>query len=110
MPGEGELVYVAGPPDDLLRAVLADRPLKHGDPVFVELPYGTFKYRVTRHRDRCRHDGLGVCSSRGREVLALQACHPRFFATQRYIAYAEPVPDHAARLDARRRRTRPRQP
>jgi hypothetical protein len=24
-------------------------------------------------------------------VLALQACHPRFFATHRYIAYAVPV-------------------
>ena len=27
----------------------------------------------------------------GHEQLALQACHPRFFATQRYIAYAKAV-------------------
>ena len=25
------------------------------------------------------------------EVLALQACHPRFFASHRYIVYARPV-------------------
>jgi hypothetical protein len=24
-------------------------------------------------------------------VLALQACHPRFFASHRYIVYARPV-------------------
>jgi len=29
--------------------------------------------------------------SHGREVLALQACHPRFFATHRYIVYAVPA-------------------
>ena len=26
-----------------------------------------------------------------KEVLALQACHPRFFASHRWIAYATPV-------------------
>ena len=29
--------------------------------------------------------------SRGFEQLALQACHPRFFASERYIVYARPV-------------------
>ena len=29
--------------------------------------------------------------SRGYEQVALQACHPRFFATHRYIVYARPV-------------------
>jgi hypothetical protein len=24
-------------------------------------------------------------------LLALQACHPRFFATHRYIVYARPI-------------------
>ena len=32
-----------------------------------------------------------VLDSRGIEQLALQACHPRFFASHRYIAYAKPV-------------------
>jgi sortase (surface protein transpeptidase) len=31
---------------------------------------------------------LAVLHSHGREVVALQACHPRFFATHRYIVDA----------------------
>ena len=34
---------------------------------------------------------LAVLRSHGHEVVALQACHPRFFASQRYIAYARLV-------------------
>jgi hypothetical protein len=34
---------------------------------------------------------LRVLRSRGREVLALQACHPRFFASHRFLVYARPV-------------------
>jgi LPXTG-site transpeptidase (sortase) family protein len=54
------------------------------------MPYATFVYRVTGHVVVGAHD-LAVLQSRGREVLALQACHPRFFATHRYIVWAEPV-------------------
>ena len=31
---------------------------------------------------------LAVLHSHGREIVELQACHPRFFASQRYIVYA----------------------
>jgi LPXTG-site transpeptidase (sortase) family protein len=47
-------------------------------------------YRVTRHRIVDDND-LSVLDSRGREELVLQACHPRFFASQRYLVYARPV-------------------
>ena len=36
-------------------------------------------------------DDLAVLRSHHKELLALQACHPRFFATHRYIAYAKLV-------------------
>jgi sortase (surface protein transpeptidase) len=36
------------------------------------------------------HD-LSVLASHNREQVALQACHPRFFATHRYIVWAKPV-------------------
>jgi sortase (surface protein transpeptidase) len=36
-------------------------------------------------------DAIERLRSRGREELALQACHPRFSAKQRYIVYARPV-------------------
>jgi len=33
-------------------------------------------------------DDVAVLRDTGREVLRLQACHPRFFATHRYIVDA----------------------
>ncbi len=90
MPGEGELVYVAG------HRTTYGAPFSHidriakGDAVFVELPYGTIKYVVTGHRI-VPATKVSELQSRGFEQLALQACHPRFFATERYIVYAKPV-------------------
>jgi len=90
MPGEGELVYVAGhrttygaPFSDIDR-------LETGDTISVALPYGSVEYRVTSHRIVDDND-LSVLASRDREELVLQACHPRFFASQRYLVYARPV-------------------
>ena len=90
MPGEGELVYVAGHRTTYSAPFSRIETLRRGDQVRLELPYGTFLYRITRHVI-VEADALEVLKSDGREVIALQACHPRFFATHRYIAYAEPV-------------------
>lgn len=90
MPGEGELVYVAGhrttygaPFSDIDR-------IETGDTISLDLPYGSVEYRVTGHRIVDDND-LSVLESRDREELVLQACHPRFFASQRYLVYASPV-------------------
>jgi sortase A len=90
MPGEGQLVYIAGHRTTYSAPFSRIDDLRRGDPVTVELPYGTFEYRITGHVI-VEATALRVLRSRGREVLALQACHPRFFASHRYIAYAEPV-------------------
>ena len=90
LPGEGELVYVAGHRTTYLAPFARIDRLQPGDLVRLEMPYATFLYRVRRHVIVPASD-VGRLRSRGREVLALQACHPRFFATQRYIVYAEPV-------------------
>ena len=90
MPGEGELVYVAGHRTTYGAPFSRIDRLQKGDRVFVELPYGTFEYRISGHRIVAATE-LSVLKSRGTELLALQACHPRFFASQRYIAYAKPV-------------------
>ena len=90
MPGQGELVYIAGHRTTYGAPFSRIDDLRKGDRVFLELPYGTFEYAITGHRIVAA-DELSVLQSKGREELALQACHPRFFATQRYIAYAEPV-------------------
>lgn len=56
----------------------------------VELPYATFDYAVTGRRIVAA-SFVQALESRGREELALQACWPRFFASQRIIVYAKPV-------------------
>jgi LPXTG-site transpeptidase (sortase) family protein len=54
------------------------------------MPYATFSYRATRHRV-VRATDLSVLRSPRHEQLELQACHPRFFASHRYIVYAKLV-------------------
>jgi sortase A len=90
MPGEGELVYVAGHRTTYGAPFSRIDKLRKGDRVFVELPYGTLEYAITGHRIVASNE-TSVLKSKGYEQLALQACHPRFFASHRYIAYAKPI-------------------
>jgi sortase A len=87
MPGEGQLVYIAGHRTTYLAPFAHIERMKAGDPISIEVPYGTFHYRVFRHLI-VGADDLAVLHSRGREIVELQACHPRFFATRRYLVYA----------------------
>jgi sortase A len=87
MPGENRLVYIAGHRTTYLAPFSHIDRLRSGDRVTIEVPYGTFIYAVTRHRIVKATD-LSVLRSPKHEVVELQACHPRFFASHRYIAYA----------------------
>jgi sortase A len=87
MPGENRLVYIAGHRTTYLAPFSHIDRLKVGDRVTIEVPYATFIYSVTHHRVVAATD-LSVLRSPGHEILELQACHPRFFASHRYIAYA----------------------
>ena len=90
LPGQGELIYVAGHRTTYGAPFARIDSLRPGDKVVFEVPYGRFEYRVTGHRI-VDATAVGVLRSRGREEIALQACHPRFFASQRYIVYARPI-------------------
>jgi sortase A len=90
MPGEGRLVYVAGHRTTYSAPFSHIERLRPGDPIEVRVPYGTFRYEVTGHKIVDDND-LSVLRSPRRELLRLQACHPRFFATQRYIVSARLV-------------------
>jgi sortase A len=90
LPGEGELIYIAGHRTTYGAPFARIDALRPGDSVVLRVPYGAFRYRVTGHRIVAATD-VGVLRSRHREVLALQACHPRFFASHRYIVYATPI-------------------
>jgi sortase A len=87
MPGEGQLIYIAGHRTTYLAPFAHIERIRDGDRVSLEVPYATFRYRVYAHRI-VGADDLSVLRSHGREVVELQACHPRFFASHRYIVYA----------------------
>jgi sortase A len=87
MPGENRLVYIAGHRTTFLAPFSHIERLHRGDRVTLEVPYGTFEYRITRHRIVAANN-LSVLRSPAHEQLELQACHPRFFASHRYVAYA----------------------
>ena len=90
MPGERELVYVAGHRTTYGAPFSDIDQLSPGEAIVLELPYGTVEYRVTKQRIVDDND-LAVLESHGREELVLQACHPRFFSSQRLLVYARPV-------------------
>ena len=90
LPGMGRTVAVAGHRTTYLAPFSHIDALRRGDTITLQLPYGTFVYRVSGHVIVGSGD-LSVLRPRDHEVLALQACNPRFFATQRYIVYALPV-------------------
>jgi sortase A len=90
LPGEGRLVYVAGHRTTYLAPFAYIDDIRVGDFVTMEVPYGTFTYRVTRHYV-VTENAVEVLRDHGREILRLQACHPRFFASHRYLVDARLV-------------------
>jgi sortase A len=90
LPGEGHLIYVAGHRTTYLAPFAAIDKIRVGDYIRFELPYGTFTYRATRHYI-VESSAVEVLRDTGTEILRLQACHPRFFATHRYLVDAKLV-------------------
>lgn len=90
MPGQNRLVYIAGHRTTFLAPFAHIDAIRPGDLIRLEMPYGTFVYRAFRHVI-VPADDLAVLKSPPHELLALQACNPRFFATQRYIVYSHLV-------------------
>src|SRR5205823_12355766 len=70
MPGEGQLIYIAGHRTTYLAPFAHIDSMRRGDLVTLEVPYGAFLYRVFRHRI-VKSDNLSVLHSHGREVVAL---------------------------------------
>ena len=90
LPGGGHLIYVAGHRTTYLAPFAYINNIRVGDYIRFEVPYGTFIYRVTKHYV-VADDAVRVLQDHGTEILRLQACHPRFFATHRYIVDAKLV-------------------
>lgn len=85
-PGQNRLVYIAGHRTTYAAPFSKIESLRRGDVISVELPYATFTYTVTGSRVVGAND-VSVLKSKRYEQIALQACHPRFFASHRWITY-----------------------
>jgi sortase A len=90
MPGQNRLVYIAGHRTTYLAPFSHIDAIRPGDAITLQMPYATFTYRAYTHRVVGASD-MSVLRSPSHELLELQACHPRFFATHRYIVYARLV-------------------
>jgi sortase A len=87
-PGQERLVYIAGHRTTYAAPFSHIDRLARGDEIRIEMPYGTFEYRVTGRRVVSSRD-VSVLKTKQFEQVALQACHPRFFASHRLIVYAK---------------------
>jgi sortase A len=90
LPAQGRLIYIAGHRTTYLAPFAHINDIRNGDYMTLEVPYGTFEYRAFRHYV-VPSDDVALLENTGREILRLQACHPRFFATNRYIVDARLV-------------------
>lgn len=90
MPGENRLVYIAGHRTTYLAPFAHIDAIRTGDSIRLELPYATFVYRATAH-EIVPANALSRLRSPPHELLRLQACHPRFFASHRYLVDARLV-------------------
>ncbi len=90
LPGQARLVYIAGHRTTYGAPFAHIDRLRRGDRIELDMPYGTYVYRVTSWVIVPATD-LSRLRTHGYEEIALQACHPRFSARERYIVYGRPV-------------------
>ncbi|SEH15653.1 Sortase family protein [Thermoleophilum album] len=90
LPGRGRTVAIAG------HRTTHGAPFRHldslrrGQRVIVDMPYGTFVYRVQRTQI-VDPDAFWILRNVGYERLVLSACHPLYSAAQRIVVFARLV-------------------
>jgi sortase A len=71
--------------------------LHPGDPVVLEMPYGSFTYRVQESRV-VAPSAVWVTRNAGYPRLVLSACHPLYSASKRIVVFARlatPIEDES---------------
>jgi sortase A len=87
LPGMGEVTAIAGHRTTFGAPFRHIDELEPGDLVTLELPYGTFRYRVFAH-EIVDDEDWSIIRPRGFDMLVLSACHPLYSASQRWIVFA----------------------
>ncbi|MGH7271249.1 MAG: class E sortase [Polyangiaceae bacterium] len=87
LPGDGGVVAVAGHRTTYLHPFRHINSLVPGDNVYLEMPYGTFRYEVYFHKVVTPND-WSILRPRPFEKLVLTACHPLYSASHRWVTFA----------------------
>ena len=87
LPGAGGVVALAGHRTTYLHPFRYIDHLRPGDKIYLELPYGTFRYTVYLHKVVASSD-WSILRARPFEKLVLSACHPLYSATHRWVVFA----------------------
>jgi sortase A len=86
-PGMGGVVAIAGHRTTFLHPFRHIDDLRPGDNLYLEMPYGTFRYTVFTHRIVAADDWT-ILRHRRFEQLVLTACHPLYSASHRWVVFA----------------------
>ena len=87
LPGAEGVVAVAGHRTTFLHPFRHIDSLVPGDNVYLEMPYGTFRYEVYFHKVVTPND-WSILRPRPFEKLVLTACHPLYSASHRWVSFA----------------------
>jgi sortase A len=87
-PGLGRTTGIAGHRTTFAAPFRNIDSVRVGDSIVVEMPYGTFTYRVLRHKIVDNGD-WSIMKKVGFDELVLSACHPLYSAEQRYVLFAQ---------------------
>jgi len=87
VPGLGRTTAIAGHRTTFGAPFRKINRLREGDTIVLELPYGTFRYRVLSHKVVKSRD-WSIIRERGFDQVVLSACHPLYSASHRWVVFA----------------------
>ena len=87
LPGMGTVIAIAGHRTTFLHPFRHIDELRPGDKIYLEMPYGTFRYSVYFQRVVVPTD-WSILRPRPYEKLVLTACHPLYSASHRLAVFA----------------------
>jgi sortase A len=95
MPGRGGTVAIAGHRTTHLMPFRHLDKLRPGNNVYLQMPYGTYRYIVYARRIVDDKD-WSILRPRRFEKLVLSACHPLYSASQRIVVFGRLVASERA--------------
>ena len=86
IPAVGKTVAIAGHRTTFGAPFRYINKLRQGDKITLQLAYGTFTYRVVKHKIVDNSD-WSIIQPRGYDAIVLSACHPLYSAAQRWVVF-----------------------